>query len=165
MTTVAYTLNQYTYRSRRRTQYTYRRRTHYCVRLRCTAFVCVPCTPGTYWLHKTECAFCPIGTYQQEYSAVSCVDCPDGFTTETEQSKNASQCIEMCGPGLYSNTSLVPCDKCPAGTYADGEQNTECEPCPAGTTTESAGSASAADCKGTRADARRAVTSIEGSPP
>lgn len=54
----------------------------------------VACTPGTYNLHENNtCESCPQNMYQEEYGQSACAQCPQLTGTESENTKNASDCI------------------------------------------------------------------------
>ncbi|XP_078690659.1 uncharacterized protein LOC144921486 [Branchiostoma floridae x Branchiostoma belcheri] len=55
--------------------------------------ICVYCAPGTYYQDRT-CVRCPKGTFQDQEGQMSCVSCPEGFTTAGVGSNNNSDCYE-----------------------------------------------------------------------
>ena len=55
---------------------------------------------------------------------------------------------DMCEPGKFSNTTLVPCDTCPKGTYQPGRGASSCVDCPQGKTTLTPGATDSSDCRG-----------------
>jgi hypothetical protein len=71
-----------------------------------------PCSPGTY-MEDNVCETCLAGTYQPNYGASSCLECPEG---------TASDQIGV--------DSLLQCLPCSEGFYASMSGSTNCTPCP-----------------------------------
>lgn len=104
---------------------------------------------------RMECKACPapkvlVPVYGAKplpaYSCESCALGSNSYGMCQPGTMGAScQCIG-CGPGSFSNTSGASlCQACPAGTYADGDSNTECLPCRRGSAA-SKGSQSCIPC-------------------
>ncbi|CAH1274716.1 SRPX2 [Branchiostoma lanceolatum] len=55
--------------------------------------VCVYCAPGTYYQNRM-CVRCPKGTFQDFEGQMSCISCPEGFTTAGVGSRNYSDCYD-----------------------------------------------------------------------
>ena len=55
----------------------------------------VPC-PSGYYKNDSGCELCPKGTYSNESSQASCVDCPTGDYTYSEGSVSVDQCYGEC---------------------------------------------------------------------
>ncbi|XP_041364224.1 uncharacterized protein LOC121379643 [Gigantopelta aegis] len=109
---------------------------------------CLACTAGTYANQsKNICESCSKGFYQDVKGQPVCKKCPDGTSTKDIHAKNVSQCIELCKPGEFSNTTMVPCNKCPVASYQPNNGSTECIDCPSGRETEDSGSTSEDECK------------------
>jgi len=53
---------------------------------------------------------------------------------------------DMCPPGSYSHTGLVPCTQCAVGSYQTQRNKKTCTPCPQGFMTENTGSVFPEDC-------------------
>lgn len=86
------------------------------------------------------CAPCPLGTFSDggAYSTTLCERCPTGSTTPTPVSTSADDCT-LCQTGFAGSPPDTPCKLCPAGSYADPDDNAVCTPCPEGFTTPKAG--------------------------
>lgn len=93
---------------------------------------CIPCAKGTAFV-KNTCVPCPEGSYQNKEAQLECKACPDGTYTESSGAQSKSQCLAVCGNGLFSASGLIPCNLCPRNTFA-GPPSTggfkECEACP-----------------------------------
>ncbi|KAK6186938.1 hypothetical protein SNE40_006194 [Patella caerulea] len=109
---------------------------------------CRGCPTGTMY-NRTEkdCTFCHKGTYQDEAFSMSCKSCPENTATLDEGSRNANNCLAICGIGESSPTGLTPCSPCQIGSYQDTENSQTCKKCPADTSSLT-GSTSLRDCKG-----------------
>ncbi|XP_035664406.1 sushi, von Willebrand factor type A, EGF and pentraxin domain-containing protein 1-like [Branchiostoma floridae] len=53
--------------------------------------VCVYCAPGSYYRNRM-CIKCPKGSFQELEGQMSCISCPEGFTTAGLGSNNHSNC-------------------------------------------------------------------------
>ena len=112
---------------------------------------CLHCPAGTFASKDMHmCTLCPRGWYQDSTRQASCRQCPDGTYTKQMGSKSLTDCIPVCGYGMYSATGLVPCLQCPSNTYSgsppiDGFK--ECQNCPQNTYTYSAGSTTINECR------------------
>lgn len=86
------------------------------------------------------CAPCPLGTFSDggAYSTTLCERCPTGSTTPTPVSTSDEECT-LCQSGFAGTPPDVPCKLCPAGTFADPDDNAVCTDCPEGFTTPKAG--------------------------
>ncbi|XP_019616633.1 PREDICTED: sushi, von Willebrand factor type A, EGF and pentraxin domain-containing protein 1-like, partial [Branchiostoma belcheri] len=58
--------------------------------------VCVYCASGTYYQNKM-CVRCPKGSFQELEGQMSCIFCPEGFTTVGVGSNNNSDCYVTIG--------------------------------------------------------------------
>ena len=54
--------------------------------------------------------------------------------------------LALCGPGSYSDTTMIPCISCETGTYQPEYGSTQCDQCPDGTWTTIAGVENASNC-------------------
>jgi hypothetical protein len=112
---------------------------------------CLECPAGFYAGRGQEsCSLCPKGMYQNEARQGFCKKCPPGTWTGEEGSKDASDCVPVCGYGTYSPEGQVPCLECPADSFSgeppvDGVR--ECTACPKETFTFGPGSRSVDDCR------------------
>ncbi|XP_078619238.1 uncharacterized protein LOC144886476 [Branchiostoma floridae x Branchiostoma japonicum] len=109
---------------------------------------CVGCGTGRY--HdgdQDDCVNCPVGTYQNQFGQISCIPCPERFTTIREEARNITKCLPMCPQGQYSTTGVEPCSPCPKDTYQPMHGSTQCLPCPNGTRTTNNGAKSVDSCQ------------------
>ncbi|XP_077862127.1 uncharacterized protein LOC100378937 [Saccoglossus kowalevskii] len=95
---------------------------------------CLTCTPGTFD-DGDACLSCPIGTYQNMTGQTSCQQCPAGYSTLQEHTKNDEECRELCRPGFYSTNGVAPCRRCEIATFQSEYGSTSCTPCPNDTST------------------------------
>ncbi|XP_050418511.2 sushi, von Willebrand factor type A, EGF and pentraxin domain-containing protein 1-like [Patella vulgata] len=109
---------------------------------------CRGCPTGMLYERTTEnCTYCPRGTYQDEDFSLSCKSCPENTSTIREGSRNANNCLAICGIGESSPTGLTPCSPCQIGSYQDTGNSKTCKKCPADKSSAT-GSTSLTDCKG-----------------
>ncbi|XP_028391279.1 sushi, von Willebrand factor type A, EGF and pentraxin domain-containing protein 1-like [Dendronephthya gigantea] len=110
---------------------------------------CVKCPEGTFFNDEEECIPCPEGTYQDDEGKMACIHCPEGTWTLGNQATNQTECIDVCGPGEYSQlgNGLATCIACPAGTFQPNFRQSKCLNCPSGKTTSLRGAASKDDCQ------------------
>ncbi|XP_078611237.1 uncharacterized protein LOC144881802 isoform X2 [Branchiostoma floridae x Branchiostoma japonicum] len=109
---------------------------------------CVGCPTGTYYDEGADdCLKCSVGFYQDEEGQFQCKTCPLGTSTVDEGARNLTECLDLCPPGSYSNTRVVPCTKCDIGYYQEQEGHTSCNRCNASFSTMTIGSTSGSDCK------------------
>ncbi|CAC5361884.1 unnamed protein product [Mytilus coruscus] len=109
---------------------------------------CSGCAPGTHLLKAAEeCKDCAIGYYQDEEYQASCKQCPTGMSTEDVGSSSLSDCKDICQPGTYSNTRVVPCSICGIGEYQSLEGSSTCLKCTKGKFTTTLGATDVTDCK------------------
>lgn len=101
------------------------------------SLTCVPCPVGTYLdksnTLKPKCKICPRGTFKDKEDGTVCTICPNGTFTLTDGAESASECIETCSEGEFSDTGLKPCNICPRGRFQNNKMSTTCEKCPTGT--------------------------------
>jgi len=67
------------------------------------------CPPGTYST-GSQCAECPLDTYQDRDGATSCQPCPVGTYTSRLAARNVTECtglILVMRPFCYKNASFV----------------------------------------------------------
>lgn len=105
---------------------------------------CVPCVSGSF-LTKNQrgrpvCTLCPRGFFKEDAFDVHCKKCPTEKSTVDIGSTQATDCIDKCGPGEYSDTGLVPCIPCAKSTYSNESMSKRCIKCPLDMTTEFLGS-------------------------
>ncbi|XP_052092487.1 sushi, von Willebrand factor type A, EGF and pentraxin domain-containing protein 1-like [Mytilus californianus] len=100
---------------------------------------CVGCFPGQY-LDNDDCLDCSKGYYQDKAYQINCEKCPSNQSTESTRSTSKNDCQDVCQPGTYSNTGIVPCSPCPLGHYQHDYGATVCLSCPLHTFTLSTGS-------------------------
>ncbi|KAK3591334.1 hypothetical protein CHS0354_028441 [Potamilus streckersoni] len=105
------------------------------------------CSTGFFLNTLGNCQTCPIGTYQPSSGQSSCISCPTGTITLQTGSISSSQCVAICNPGFFRNTSGI-CLSCPVGTYQPSTEQTSCISCPSGTTTNQVASISQTQCVG-----------------
>ena len=55
--------------------------------------------------------------------------------------------LDLCRPGRYSKSGVVPCDACPVGKYQPDVGSTDCLSCGVGTTTSATASTSRSACQ------------------
>ncbi|XP_071132591.1 sushi, von Willebrand factor type A, EGF and pentraxin domain-containing protein 1-like isoform X2 [Mytilus edulis] len=109
---------------------------------------CSGCAPGTYLLKTAEeCQDCAIGFYQDEEYQASCKQCPTDMSTEEVGSSSLSDCKDICQPGTYSNTRVVPCSVCGIGEYQPLKGSSTCLKCTKGKFTTTLGATDVSDCK------------------
>ncbi|CAG2241797.1 unnamed protein product [Mytilus edulis] len=109
---------------------------------------CFGCAPGTYLLKAAEeCKECAIGYYQDEEYQASCKQCPTGMSTEDVGSSSLADCKDICQPGTYSNTRVVPCSICAIGEYQSLKGSSTCLKCTKGKFTSTLGATDVTDCK------------------
>jgi hypothetical protein len=115
------------------------------------AAVCTACAPGSYERNRTECVYCSIGTYQDEWSATDCKPCVDGRYATTRGASRCEACEASfecnatsqmtCPPGHYcpSQTPAGSALRCPVNTYREamgGASLGDCTACPIGAVTD-----------------------------
>ncbi|XP_078695719.1 CUB and sushi domain-containing protein 3-like, partial [Branchiostoma floridae x Branchiostoma belcheri] len=109
---------------------------------------CVGCPTGTYYDEGADdCLKCSVGFYQDEEAQFQCKTCRPGTSTVDEGARNITECLDLCPPGSYSITRVVPCTKCDVGYYQEQEGLTSCNQCNSSFSTLSIGSTSESDCK------------------
>lgn len=100
------------------------------------SLTCVPCPVGTYLKKskalKPKCINCPKGTFKDKEDGTVCTICPNGTFTITDGANSASECIETCSEGEFSDTGLKPCNICPKGRFQSNKMSKTCEKCPPG---------------------------------
>lgn len=110
---------------------------------------CVACSAGKYSAND-RCHACPLGQFQTNESALSCIECPIGKTTASEQTVyeyDCRTCLELgqasstvildhvcgtCSAGRVPSSTLDSCDVCPQGRHRRISES-ECHDCPTGT--------------------------------
>ena len=105
---------------------------------------CIPCAPGTYFSDEQGCAKCPVNTYSDTKSALSCTACPARTATVSTGATSVSDCIP-CTPGTYFSDEQG-CTKCPVNTYSDTKSALSCNSCPIGSFSKITGATSVSDC-------------------
>jgi len=114
---------------------------------------CASCNPG----HKCNGGIqyeCPVGTYQNQTGATSCIDSTAGSYIGVTGATGPAQMRE-CPAGTYSEAGASECTPCPAGTYSGTAGATDvlqCIACPAGkysSETGATGSSVCVDCPAT----------------
>ncbi|XP_038050592.1 sushi, von Willebrand factor type A, EGF and pentraxin domain-containing protein 1-like isoform X2 [Patiria miniata] len=109
--------------------------------------ICVNCPSGTrYKLSIGDCVPCGKATYQDEEAQLTCKLCPPGTTTIGTGAFQSAHCQAMCPPGQISYWGVVPCSKCPIGSYQPRRGQHGCEPCPDGMTTRITGATTFSQC-------------------
>jgi hypothetical protein len=63
---------------------------------------CIPCTKGTAYVNNA-CIPCPRGSYQNKEGQLECKACPDGTYTESSGAQSKTQCLAVCGNGMFSS--------------------------------------------------------------
>ncbi|XP_069779037.1 sushi, von Willebrand factor type A, EGF and pentraxin domain-containing protein 1 isoform X2 [Narcine bancroftii] len=107
------------------------------------------CKPGTYSPNGLEiCESCPLGTFQPEYSAKKCLQCPNKLTTVKRGAIEISECGVPCSPGHVSRSGIIPCYPCPRDYYQPKAGKSFCLACPFYGTTTVTGATSRTDCSG-----------------
>ncbi|KAL4239882.1 Calcium ion binding [Mactra antiquata] len=103
------------------------------------------CSAGTYRTTGNTCAYCEIGSYQDEKWQQQCKPCtnPD-TTTENEGADDISDCILECAPG-YEDIG-GSCRMCAIGYYKPNPAAAACTQCDPGFITENEGSISDDAC-------------------
>ncbi|XP_071950679.1 sushi, von Willebrand factor type A, EGF and pentraxin domain-containing protein 1-like [Antedon mediterranea] len=105
------------------------------------------CKRGTYSATGlATCKSCPIGTYQDESRQFSCKQCPAGTTTWNIGTRSVEQCQDTCSPGSFSVTGILPCERCPVGTYQPERKQRRCIKCGGSLTTYYEGSSKENQC-------------------
>ena len=103
---------------------------------------CEACYAGTYHNGST-CVDCPVGYAQSSIAQTECLRCT---VNEYGFKERMTTCFDS-DPGYYAinnNTNTAPCE---AGTYTDGNEETDgCTPCEAGTFAATSGSSACTDC-------------------
>ncbi|XP_048248760.1 uncharacterized protein LOC124126022 isoform X2 [Haliotis rufescens] len=102
------------------------------------------CPPGRYINDSDVCTTCPVGTFQSRQLQRHCIKCEDGYTTEAEESTNASDCKGNCSPGYQINGSS--CEPCGHGEYQPLPAQDTCEPCGPDQNTSTTASTSRDQC-------------------
>ncbi|KAI6239571.1 Sushi, von Willebrand factor type A, EGF and pentraxin domain-containing protein 1 [Aphelenchoides fujianensis] len=128
---------------------------------------CVPCARGTAFVNNS-CVLCPAGSFQDKEGQLECRACPDGTFTNSEGSQSRSQCLAVCGNGMYSESGLIPCELCPRHTYAGAPIAggfKQCEPCPENMFTANLGSTSQSQCKKPCREGHFSATGLEPCSP
>ncbi|XP_070544275.1 uncharacterized protein [Ptychodera flava] len=92
---------------------------------------CLKCPAGTNE-RSDACIDCSVGTYQDEDGKTSCKRCPENHSTLEERSTSIDKCLELCPPGSYSSTGMMPCNTCPADTISVQYGKRLCQSCPEG---------------------------------
>jgi len=112
---------------------------------------CAECVTGTFYNTTSKsCELCRAGTYQDEQGKTSCELCDRGTWTTHVGTKDASNCIDLCKPGSYSESGMnepnQPCTKCPRGMYSYLNGTKACISCDDKATTLKEGSTGPDDC-------------------
>ena len=94
---------------------------------------CQDCVAGQYQEVEgsTQCNLCGRGKYStlgKSTSETNCVNCPDGFASNSEGQSSIDTC-EECVPGTYSTAGAATCTPCEVGRFQVSPQQTECEKC------------------------------------
>ncbi|XP_060530297.1 sushi, von Willebrand factor type A, EGF and pentraxin domain-containing protein 1-like isoform X2 [Cylas formicarius] len=63
---------------------------------------------------QPHCLSCPVGSYQQQYGQLKCVQCPEGHTTATVRSGDSSFCIPTSRGICTSDKAVCEHGKCHA---------------------------------------------------
>ncbi|XP_072114251.1 sushi, von Willebrand factor type A, EGF and pentraxin domain-containing protein 1 [Mobula birostris] len=107
------------------------------------------CKPGTYSANGLEtCESCPLGTFQPDYNARECLQCPDKLTTVKRGAIEVFECGVPCAAGHISRSGIMPCYPCPRDYYQPSSGKSFCLACPFYGTTTVTGATSRSDCSG-----------------
>ncbi|XP_078251223.1 sushi, von Willebrand factor type A, EGF and pentraxin domain-containing protein 1 isoform X2 [Rhinoraja longicauda] len=107
------------------------------------------CKPGTYSPNGLEtCESCPLGTFQPDYSAKQCLQCPDKLTTVKRGAIEVSECGVPCAAGHVSRSGIMPCYPCPRDYYQPNTGKSFCLACLFYGTTTATGTTSNTECSG-----------------
>ncbi|WAR19021.1 SVEP1-like protein [Mya arenaria] len=107
---------------------------------------CSKCEPGRFYSpYWDACRVCEPGSYANVAGRTFCTNCP-GQSTLYNASTSKKQCTDVCPAGEYSQTGLVPCSPCPAGTYQAGSRSDTCSHCPVATWTIGTASQNQDEC-------------------
>ncbi|CAL1534712.1 unnamed protein product [Lymnaea stagnalis] len=106
------------------------------------------CQPGEYSTSGglAPCQPCPLHTFISWSSSETCILCPWNRKTLSLGSKLPTDCIDLCNPGYYSETGLVPCQQCRVGSYQPNGGSAECFLCDMGQTTLTSGAQNHSEC-------------------
>ncbi|XP_071107672.1 uncharacterized protein [Haliotis cracherodii] len=107
------------------------------------------CPRGRYINASNVCTTCAVGTFQPTQLQRHCIKCEDGYTTEAEESTNATDCKFFCPDGYEQKTSdNKTCTVCPRGTFRSSTEETfsTCKNCSDGLTTDRVGSEHKTNC-------------------
>ncbi|KAJ6242852.1 cell surface glycoprotein (s-layer protein)-like protein [Anaeramoeba flamelloides] len=90
---------------------------------------CLKCPIGTFnnvegSVSINDCNPCPDNYISNRTGSSSCIQCPDGTQSNTQN----SECIN-CSKGYYKNSTLSSCQKCPLNSINNDEGCTACEKC------------------------------------
>ena len=83
---------------------------------------CVPCSVGTYGTQPGICEKCPSNQYTPYEQQIHCIQCPDGSSPNTANTK-----CEKCKKGEYGLNGY--CNKCQPGSYTNSESSLMCTLC------------------------------------
>uniref|UniRef100_A0A2C9JCP8 Sushi, von Willebrand factor type A, EGF and pentraxin domain-containing protein 1 n=1 Tax=Biomphalaria glabrata TaxID=6526 RepID=A0A2C9JCP8_BIOGL len=105
------------------------------------------CKPGEYSINGlVPCIPCPRHTFISMSQSKTCLPCLHNRKTLQIGSTSPSQCIDLCGPGNFSDTGLVPCQPCPKGSYSPDLGAITCFLCDEGQSTLGLGSVDKSSC-------------------
>ncbi|KAF6127568.1 sushi, von Willebrand factor type A, EGF and pentraxin domain containing 1 [Phyllostomus discolor] len=105
------------------------------------------CKQGTYSTNGLEtCESCPLGSYQPDVGARSCLPCPTNTSTVKRGAAHVSACGVPCPLGEFSRSGLKPCYPCPQDYYQPNAGKSFCLACPFYGTTTFTGATSITDC-------------------
>ncbi|KAI6214115.1 Sushi, von Willebrand factor type A, EGF and pentraxin domain-containing protein 1 [Aphelenchoides besseyi] len=124
---------------------------------------CVPCGRGTAFVNNT-CVACPAGSFQDREGQMECRACPEGTHTDGDGAQSKSQCLAVCGYGMYSESGLIPCRLCPRHTFSGAPIPggfKQCESCPENMFTANLGSTSQSQCKKPCREGHFSATGLE----
>ncbi|KAJ6251811.1 finger protein [Anaeramoeba flamelloides] len=90
---------------------------------------CLKCSIGTFnniegSISINDCNSCSDNYISNKTGSSSCIQCPDGTQSNTQN----SECIS-CSKGYYKNSTLSSCQKCPINSINNDKGCTACEKC------------------------------------
>uniref|UniRef100_A0A8W8JQE5 EGF-like domain-containing protein n=3 Tax=Magallana gigas TaxID=29159 RepID=A0A8W8JQE5_MAGGI len=110
------------------------------------------CSSGQEIDSTGECYDCDLNKYQPvniPTSTDKCLSCKDNYGTKQKMSNISSDCLPMCLGGHFFNQTSMMCEKCPRGSWNNGNftmKFEDCVACPVNFTTTGPGMTSEDNC-------------------